>query len=182
MTGFAEMSGTPAEPLGHGAAKFTFEFNIVSSMFSTVLNTCPNTHSRTFTTDQLLWLELSSLLSRFAILHTTKVRTLALEAHVVGELVDGVCSQIIEESVSGVLESLMLVYALKLGSLHDLLQHIVLDPLGLGQLFHQSRTVGRIYPLLALRTLQVTEDYSRTRPPLLDLLQNTVQMEYVIAG
>ncbi len=181
MAGFTEVRVPPAEPLRNGAAELALEFNEVRPVLGAVLNARADTNRRALPADQLLRLEVGPLLAGLAVLHAPEVGRLTLEAHVVGQLVDGVGPQVVEEPVLGILQPVMLVYPLELGPLHDLLQHVVLDPLGLAQLLHQGRAVGCVDPLLALGTLQVAEDHSRTGPPVLDLGENTVQVEYMVA-
>lgn len=88
MAWLAEMGGAPTEPLGEGAAEFALEFDEVLAVLGTLLHSAPHRHGRTLATHQLFFLELGGLLlGSLAVLHSSEVRLLALEALVVGQLV-----------------------------------------------------------------------------------------------
>jgi hypothetical protein len=81
---FTEMCVTPAEPLGIGTTELAFEFYKIWSMFWTILDSTSHRNSWAFTTHKLFPFEiLIIILTLFTVLHASKVRILAFEAHVV---------------------------------------------------------------------------------------------------
>lgn len=90
MTRFAEVCVAPAEPLGDGAAEFALEFDKLLPVIHATFNSSSHTHSCALSTYQLFRLELTLILvgSCHAVLHSSKVGTLALEALEVGKLED----------------------------------------------------------------------------------------------
>ena len=125
MTRLTKMSCSPAKPLSDWAAELALKFNEIRPMNFTILNTGTHTNSWTFTTNQLLRLELSSLLSCFTIFHTSKVRGFALEALIVRKLVYWEVSEIIIEFIIRVFQPWIFINPFKFSPLHNFLKHIV---------------------------------------------------------
>lgn len=90
MTWLAEVSIAPAEPLGYAAAEFAFEFDIVQAMFFAVFNSTLDSVRGALSAHELLFLEffLILFLVEETIFEPTKIRALALEAFVVGQLIE----------------------------------------------------------------------------------------------
>ena len=92
-----------------------------------VLYACSYADRRALSTDQLFRFVVRSFLALLTVLHPSKVRALALEALVVGQLVDGKVPQIVVEFIVRVLESGVLVNPFELGSFNDFLHHVVFN-------------------------------------------------------
>lgn len=113
MAIFTEVGGPPAEPLGNLAAELALKFYVVSAMFCTVDNACPDAHGGAFTTDELLRLEFFIRvcvdLSPKAVLHATKVGCFALVALIIGAFKNCEFLKLAEIYVIWVLHFLILV-------------------------------------------------------------------------
>jgi len=82
---FTEMSITPTEPLGDGAAELAFKLDEVKTVLLAVSDTTSKRLSSTSSADQIFRFEFGCLLlSRNTIFHSTVVRFLALETLIVG--------------------------------------------------------------------------------------------------
>ena len=110
MAWLTEMCITPAEPLCNRAAKLTFVFNEFHSMSFAIFNTTTHTDGGTFSTYQLFLLEiLIIILSRFAVLHSSKVWVIAFKALVIGESLHSEAMQIIIKLIPFFLQSWILM-------------------------------------------------------------------------
>jgi len=112
MALFTEVSSSPAEPLSNVAAELALELYEISPMFGAVFNPSPHTLSRALSTNQLFrfeYLILVLLVLVGTILHPSKVRNLALEAHIVAELSHSIPLQVIAVNEVFSFESFMLV-------------------------------------------------------------------------
>jgi hypothetical protein len=119
----AEVSGSPAEPLGYRAAELALELYIVGSMFCAVGNSATDAHCGAFTTYELLRFELlirllvvyvlislNSLTRTITTsLHATKVRSLTLVALIIGAIFNCIVLKLAKIYVFGVLKTLVLV-------------------------------------------------------------------------
>ena len=180
VAALAEVGVSPAEPLGYGAAELAFELYVVRSMGLAVLNTGAYTHGRALTAHQLLRLILLSFLLRVdAVLHTSEVCALTLEALVVSKLEHSPLLQIVIESVIRVLESLVFIQVLEFRPFDGLSYYFFFDLPSLCELIVQHRTVWSLYPRLTLSAVEEVEDYSGAGPPLLDALEEAVNVEDV---
>lgn len=82
----AEVSVTPAEPLGDTATELALEVDKFLSVLLALLDSSTDGLCCTLTADQLFLLEVGVVLvCLIAVLHSSEIWTLALEAHVVGE-------------------------------------------------------------------------------------------------
>jgi len=128
VAGFAEVSVTPAEPLGDTAAEFTFILDILSTVGFTVAHTTTDVGRYAVSADELIWLKfLGSLLSLNAIFHTSKVRFFAFKALVVGQFEHSPALKIFIEILSNFDYSVVLVNALMRCSQDSLLLYVLLD-------------------------------------------------------
>jgi len=88
VTRITEVGSSPTEPQGDGAAEFALEVDVLCTMFVTVFDTRSDCLCRTSCTNQLFWLEfLNGIIAISTVNLATKVRVLALMAHVVCQLV-----------------------------------------------------------------------------------------------
>jgi hypothetical protein len=79
VTIIAEMNFPPAEPIPHLAAKLTFEFDEICSVFRTL---CSESSARATTANQIVWIVTSVVSFAFlATWHSAKVRSFAFSAH-----------------------------------------------------------------------------------------------------
>jgi hypothetical protein len=120
MAWLTEMSSPKAEPLSNSAAELAFELNVVCAMLRTVSYACSNHLSSALSTHKLFRLVVYIILRLVAVLHSSEVGRLALEAQIVSQLIDGIPSQVIVEPISMLLEPLILIQSLILSSLHHL--------------------------------------------------------------
>ena len=103
MARLAEVSIAPAEPLRKRAAELALKLDEFSPVrlaqrVATAYGNCG-----TISANELFWLILSLFfLCGEAIFHSSEVRFLALEAHVVGQLEHGPLPQVVVESVAWV--------------------------------------------------------------------------------
>jgi hypothetical protein len=178
----AEVSVAPAEPLGNRAAELALELNEVGAVLLAVLDAGAHADRRALAAHQLLRLVDALLRAVAAVLHAPEVGRLALEALVVGELVDGVGAQVVVETVIGVLQPLMLIYVLELSSFEGLLEHLVLHLHRRVHLLLQDGAVRRVNPLLARGALQEREHHARPWETLVHLLLDAIQVKEVLAG
>ncbi len=167
MARLTEVSRSPAEPLSDRAAESALEFNKVGSMYLAIFDASSYRYSWAFSTHQFFWLEIRTLLSSFTILLTTKVWHLAFEAHVVRELVYRIATQVVEEFIIRIFESWVFIDSFEFGPFYDFLEYIIFYDFRLIEFFYEGWTMRRINLLLALRTLQVAEYYTRTWPSVL---------------
>ena len=152
VTRLAEVRVAPAEPLRDRAAELALELDEVRSVLLAVCRPEPELLSRALAADQVLGLELLLLLlRRDAVLHAAEVRTLALEALVVGQFEDGPSLQVVVVCVVGVPQSRVLVDAFVLGALQRHRVHLRLHLEQLLQLGVQLSVVGLDVELLLAR-------------------------------
>ncbi len=181
MAWLAEVGRPEAEPLGDGATELALELDVVRAVLGAIGDAGTDHLGGTLGTDELLGLVVGVVLGLVAILHAAEVRGLALETHVVSQLVDGEPPEIIVEPIPMLIQSLVLIQSFILGPLHHLGQHIILYLHCLLHLLHQLRTVGRTQLLFALGAVHEAEDYPGTGPPLLQLGQQATQVEHMSA-
>lgn len=182
MARLAEVSRSPTEPLSDGAAESTFELYVISSMLGAILDTCTHTDRSTFTTHQFLRLVVLPFhLTLLAVLHTSEVGTLALEALVVRQFVNRERTQIVEEPIISVKDSRVFVQTFVFCSLDSFIKQIFLHFQDVFHFINKDFAMGSFNPLLARRTFEEIKDYSRTWPSFLDLAQDTIKMENVFA-
>lgn len=96
-------------------------------MFGACFDSSSNGHGSAFTADELLFLEFLALSiisinisGIFAVLHSSEIRILALEALVIRQTMGGKPLQVIIIWTLGVFESIALVQVFELSSLHYL--------------------------------------------------------------
>lgn len=169
VTGVTEVRVPPAEPLRNVAAELALELNIVTAMLHTVLYTSTYNEGGTLTTDQLFWLKapflpLGFFISLVTVLHTTKVRFLALKAFIIGQFRLCVRLKVVVKRVPYFFETVMLVNSLMLSSLQGLFLQVSFTCLNFNKLFRQLMTVGSSNSSFALRTVQEVEINSGSRP------------------
>ena len=173
MTGLAEMGGAEAEPHGDRAAEAALELEVVLAVLGAVLHL-----QRRATTAKELGGIPKLIGRRCALVVTTKVRLLALEAHIVGELVHGEARRVVEPSGSLGRDLRVLVQSLILESHECLALHVFSQLVQrLCQIFQ-----GRVYQvLLAQRACSETKGNSGPIPATGQHTAYTAVMEEVTA-
>lgn len=103
------MGITPAEPLSYRAAKLALKFDEIGAVYWAVFITSANCYSRAFTADKLFFFEIVIFIDRIALFHTTEVRVLTFETHIVRQLLNCKSFKVIVESVFRILEARIFV-------------------------------------------------------------------------
>ena len=157
-----EMSVSPAEPLGDGAAEFAFKLDEVYTVLPTLGVADSESVCSAFTTDQLFSFEFLCLLCcSQAIFQSTEVRILTCMTEVVSTLEDRILLQIVVIDVVRILEPFILVNAFVFGPLEGHLFHLIFL---LTEPVHVVREVWmwvrELHQCLALRTIQEVEGHS----------------------
>lgn len=135
---------------------------------------------RALTADKFLWFVLLSFLLRLdAVLQTAEIGALTLIALIVGELVHSPSLQVLVVGISGDIKSRLLINALVLRSLDRLLNNVVFYLFRLNYFSMHYWAVWRLYPLLALSAVKVSEVHTRAGPLFLQGFEKTMHVEDV---
>lgn len=175
MAWFTEMSGSPTEPLSNWTTEATFEFNIVCTVFWTILDSSSHTHSCTLTTDQLFkFIVLSLHLSLLTILHTSKVRIFTYETLVIREFIYSESFQVIVKSVIFITQSGILIKSFVLSSVNSFIKQVFFHSEDILHFILKYLAVRCFYSLFTRRTLKEVKDYSWARPSLFYFVHDTI--------
>ena len=171
VTRFTKVRITPTEPLGNRTAKLALKLDKISSMLWTILHTASNTDSRAFSTYKFFPLEIVIIvLAHLAILFTAEVWILTFETLIIGEFIQRIRLDIFVVNIARIIKFFVFGELFKLSPIQSFLDH---DSLELLILIDQSLDLGVIRcfdSLFALWAVQIIKDYSRTIPPVTDLL------------
>lgn len=182
VAGLTEVRGAPAEPLRYRAAEAALELYVVRAVLAAVGRACSQRDGGALAAHQVFLLVLLALfLSTDAVLHASEVRHFALEALIVGELVERELLQIVIVLVVGVFEPWVVVQVFKLSPFLCLFHHIGFDSLCFLEFSVQRLAVRGLDPALAAGAVQEAEDYTGPRPSSLDLGVNALVVIDVLA-
>jgi len=152
-------------------------------MFCACLHAATHCNSCAFTADKLFFFEVCVvLISLIAVFHASKIRLLALEAHIIGKLAQSVLLELTIKSVFlDLAYSVVFVQFFKFGSFKSLFNDNLLKLFSLFDFFVKNWAMRSTDSLLTVRAIKVVEHNSGTIVALLDLTEDTVNMVYMAA-
>lgn len=128
VTGITKVSGAPAEEQGNGATISALPVNELRAVLFALFNSSADNVRGAFPANEVLKLEVSSLLLRsIAVFQAPEVGLFALEAHIVGALEHGVVTKSVVVLVPRIFELFVFVQTFDFGSFNSLFLDFVFN-------------------------------------------------------